>query len=266
MAEEMSPEANVGRQGGMDGFHLSDVSKVFRMRRTELVALRSVSFSASKGQFIACLGPSGSGKSTILRMLAGLETPTSGQVLVAGQPPDVMRRQHRIGIAFQDPALLPWRSVRTNIALPLEIAGRKNPRLVEELIRLTGLGGFEKARPSQLSGGMRQRVAIGRALALEPDVLLLDEPLGAVDEIMREGLMEELQRIWLERPSTTLLVTHSVMEAVFLADQVVILSGRPAHVVGTVPIDFPRPRRVALYEEPAFVAACAQCRAMLRAC
>lgn len=262
--EQMSSDA--ASPDGVDGFYLSDVSKVFSLRRRDLVALQSVSFSARKDQFIACLGPSGSGKSTILRMLAGLETPTSGRVLVAGEPPDVMRKQHRIGIAFQDSSLLPWRTVRANIALPLEIAGKKNPRLVDELINLTGLNGFEGARPSQLSGGMRQRVAIARALALEPDVLLLDEPLGAVDEIMREGLIEELQRIWLNRPSTTLLVTHSVTEAVFLADQVVILSGRPAHVVGTVPVDFPRPRKLALYEDAAFVTACAQCRAMLRAC
>lgn len=251
---------------GDGGFFLDEVSKVFRMGRTDLVALQSVSFSAKQGEFVACLGPSGSGKSTILRMLAGLETPTTGCVLVAGDRPDVLRAQHRIGIAFQDPALLPWRNVRTNIALPLEIAGKKRPGLVSDLIDLTGLTGFENARPSQLSGGMRQRVSIARALVLEPDVLLLDEPLGAVDEIMRESLTEELQRIWLERPSTTLLVTHSVTEAVFLADQVVILSGRPAHVVGTVSVDFPRPRTISLYEDPRFVAASAQCRSLLRAC
>ncbi|MEU4656408.1 ABC transporter ATP-binding protein [Streptomyces sp. NPDC023723] len=256
VGEQREPTALLdgAERSGPAALELRGVTKHFPLkRRRTTVALENVDLTVGKGEFVSLLGPSGCGKSTVLRLLAGLEEPTSGQVSAHGRRPAALVGEHRLGVAFQQHALLPWASVTDNVALPFRAAGRPvDHARIAELLRLTGLADFADARPRQLSGGMCQRAAIARALVLDPDVLLLDEPFGALDAVTRRRLNFELARIWSEQRITTLLVTHDVEEAVLLADRVVVLTGRPGRVRHVEQIELRRPRGGRLTREAAF--------------
>ncbi|MGR3803403.1 ABC transporter ATP-binding protein [Marinibacterium profundimaris] len=236
----------------MSDITLSDVGMMFDIGHRKITALRGIDAVLPSGSFTALIGPSGCGKSTLLRLIADVLAPTSGEIRIGDHAPDAARKRHEIGFVFQDPTLLPWRSVVENIRLPVEVAGQPAARQPEELVELVGLKGFEQARPAQLSGGMQQRVAIARALALSPKVLLMDEPFGALDEITRQKMNIELLNIWRETGTTAVLVTHSISEAVFMADRVLVLSANPGQVADRIDIDLPRPRALDLMQDPAF--------------
>ena len=219
----------------------------------EVPAVAGLSLSVGHGEFVAIVGPSGCGKSTALRLATGLLVPDRGEVTVLGTSPDLARRKRLGGVVFQDPALLPWRTVRENVGLPLEVAGvsRANRAdVVDRAITQVGLHGFEDARPDQLSGGMRQRCALARALTNEPRFILMDEPFSAVDELTRDRLNLELLDVWARTGAAILFVTHSIEEAVFLADRVVVVSRRPARVISEFPIPLNRPRPLSLKRDP----------------
>lgn len=239
----------------MSGLSVTDVSKTFTVDGKPFAALEGATLHLEPGEFGALIGPSGCGKSTLLRMIADLIAPTTGAITINDAPTRTARLQHDIGFVFQEATLLPWRSVLENIRLPLEMVGKQGKRGTlspGELVELVGLSGFEHARPSQLSGGMQQRCAIARALAVAPRILLLDEPFGALDEIMRYRMNFELLRIWAETETTALMVTHSIDEAVLMADRIFVFGSQPGRIVEVVEVDLPRPRRFEHIETPAF--------------
>jgi NitT/TauT family transport system ATP-binding protein len=244
-----------------------NVSVRFVTDRRVVTAFDNVTFAVGRGGFLSVLGPSGCGKSTLLRVVADLIDPTKGSVKLFGMTPRQARLQRSLGFVFQDAALLPWRSALQNVELPLEVGGARGlppgaptPR---ELMKLVGLEGWENSLPHELSGGMRQRVSIARALLGGPRLLLMDEPFGALDEITRDRLNEELRRIWLETGTTILFVTHSVYEAMFLGEQVMVMSANPGRVRDIVPIDLPRGRDSKIRETDGFVKLAAQLRDLL---
>ena len=241
------------------GISLERLSRTFVGRGQAVEALRAVTLDCPPGSFTALIGPSGCGKSTILRASLGLEPLDEGKVTIGGQSPAEATRAGLTGVAFQDSALLPWRTVTQNIALPLEVLGRPvapAASRIRDLIALVGLKGREDALPGELSGGMRQRVAIARALVSEPRVLFLDEPFGALDQILRRQMNIELQRIWAETGVTTLLVTHGIDEAVFLADRVAVMQSAPGRIVEEIEVPFARPRDPALFMDGRFHRLC----------
>ena len=215
----------------------------YRGLQGELLALDGIDLAVGSGEFVAIVGPSGCGKSTLLRILGGLLVPTQGDVRLDGRP--LLSPQRRVSYLFQTINLMPWRTVLRNVTLPLELIGAprsQSERRGQDLLSLVGLDGFEMLYPRELSGGMAQRVAIARALVADPEVLLLDEPFGALDALSREQMNVELMRIWQTRRLTAVMVTHDLEEAVFVADRVLVMSPRPGQIHGEVMVDLPRPR------------------------
>ncbi len=268
MPKEQTTTAPLPSKGvGAAAVQLADVAVRFRSKKRDVTALSDVSLDVAPGEFVAIVGPSGCGKSTLLKLVAGLLTASSGEVLLGGER--VTGPRHDIGYVFQRAALLEWRSALRNILLQAEI--RRMPTAqargrADELIRMTGLTGFEDAYPHELSGGMQQRVALCRALLHEPPVLLMDEPFGALDALTREQMNTELNRIWRSTGTTVLLVTHSISEAVYLADRVVVMSPRPGTITEIIEVGLPAERD---YSEtlgrPEFRAAAAHIRDLLGA-
>ncbi|OGO17147.1 MAG: ABC transporter [Chloroflexi bacterium RBG_16_48_8] len=229
------------------------LSKSFPNGSGDLVAIENVSFSLMPQEFLCVVGPSGCGKTTLLKLLAGLLEPTRGEIFIEGQLHSRPRR--RIGFVFQEANLMPWRTVHDNIALPLELQGisiEEIEQRTQTLIQLVGLETFEDNLPRDLSGGMAQRVAIARALIHNPDILLLDEPFGALDALTRERMGSELMRIWSARKVTVIMVTHSISEAVLLSDRIIVLSSRPGTVRLDTPNNLPRPRQLEMTHTQAF--------------
>ena len=223
---------------------VSGISKVFALGRGQaLTALSGTSLDVRENEFLSVVGPSGCGKSTLLRLIAGLDTPTTGEVAYRGQA--VRKPTGRIGLVFQDYSLLPWRTLLRNIELGLEfqgLPGREVRARALECLELVGLSAFKDAHPFELSGGMRQRAAIARALAVEPDVLLMDEPFGALDAHTRLLMQRELLALWEKRRKTVVFVTHSIDEAVYLSDRIVVMDKEPGRVISVLDVDLPRPR------------------------
>src|SRR6476660_764276 len=237
----------------MEAIAVQELSKLYPTRDGSVHALQQISFNVSEGEFVAVVGPSGCGKSTLLKILAGILPASKGEARLRGTPISGPRRD--IGVVFQSPVLLPWRSVLDNVLLPVDVQrlGRDGHlKVALELLSLVGLDGFERRYPWELSGGMQQRVAITRALIHDPAMLLMDEPFGALDAMTREQMNLELQRIWLERKKTVLFITHSITEAVFLADRVLVMTPRPGRVVDDLVIKLPRPRAFEAMNLPEF--------------
>jgi NitT/TauT family transport system ATP-binding protein len=243
------------------------VSLTFQTNDGEVQALANVNLQVGEGDFVSFIGPSGCGKTTLLRVIADLERPTAGTILVNGVSPGEARLQRHYGYIFQAPALYPWRTIERNVMLPLEIMGfdaKERRARMEKYLKLVNLSGFERKFPWQLSGGMQQRASIARALSFDPALLLMDEPFGALDEIVRDHLNEQLLRLWNQTGKTVMFVTHSIPEAVFLSTRIVVMSPRPGRIVDVIACDFPRDRTLEIRETPEFLKIAQRVRAGLR--
>jgi NitT/TauT family transport system ATP-binding protein len=243
------------------------VSLTYQTADGEVEALSSVDLDIAEGDFVSFIGPSGCGKTTLLRVIADLEQPTAGTILINGVTPEKARLQRNYGYIFQAPALYPWRTIERNVMLPLEIMGfdaAKRRERVERYLKLVNLSGFERKFPWQLSGGMQQRASIARALSFEPALLLMDEPFGALDEIVRDHLNEQLLRLWNQTKKTVVFVTHSIPEAVFLSTKIVVMSPRPGRIIDMISCDFPRDRTLEIRETPEFIKIAQRVRSGLR--
>tara|TARA_B100001094_G_scaffold321313_1_gene368850 strand:- start:329 stop:1099 length:771 start_codon:yes stop_codon:yes gene_type:complete len=230
---------------------LHDLGKVFPGGTN---ALANVDLQIPRGQFVSIVGPSGCGKSTLIRLIAGLDKYTAGTLTVDGQDPIKARKKsNNLAYVFQDPTLLPWRTVFKNVTLPLELRGQAIDNRIKAILKTVGLTDFSSALPSQLSGGMRMRASIARALATDPGLLLLDEPFGALDEITRQRLNEELLKLWERDHWTGIFITHNVHEAAFLADRVLVMSARPGRIIADIEIPFSHPRDKNLRHDSAFI-------------
>ena len=247
---------------------LAGVSMVFPSPRGPVTALEGIDLAVPKNRFVSIVGRSGCGKSTLLRLVCGLADPTSGSVAVDGMSPALYQRDRRFGFVFQEATLLPWRTALENVALPMKIQKLVPPAMRAEkaraLLKLVRLDGFESHYPSQLSGGMRQRVSIARALSYEPEILLMDEPFGALDEFTRQEMNEELVRLFEQEKRTVVFVTHNLAEALYLSDRVVVMAPHPGRVRAVIEVDLPRPRRPQLRQGADFVARVAELEEIIR--
>ena len=245
-----------GSNGDHSFIDVAGLTVEFPLEDRVVHALDRVSFTVAENEFVALIGPSGCGKTTILNVLAGVVPPTAASRLtLRGQALEAVPRG-TVGYVFQDPILLPWRTIEDNVRLPLEVLGMDTPdhrRRVGELLALVGLTGFARGYPKQLSGGMKQRAGIARGLVFDPSLLLMDEPFAALDEITRTGLNTWLQDLWLKTRKTVMLVTHNVLEAVFLADKVIVMASNPGRIKEVLAVNLPRPRTLEMFSSPAFV-------------
>ena len=243
-----------------------DLSLTFETADGPVYALSKVGLSVADGEFVSFIGPSGCGKTTLLRVIADLERASSGTITVNGMTPAEARMNRAYGYVFQAPALYPWRTVEKNVGLPLEIMGLDAPaERIRRNLELVNLGGFEQKFPWQLSGGMQQRVSIARALAFDPKLLLMDEPFGALDEIVRDKLNQQLLELWDRTKKTVVFVTHSIPEAVFLSSKIVVMSPRPGRIIDVIETKFPRQRTLDIRETPEFLKVAHRVREGLRA-
>ena len=251
-------DQNVDARFGSDKLEFQNLQVIYSGAQgaSTVHALEEINFAVSDGEFVSLIGPSGCGKSTLFRVVADLSKPTRGEVQIGGESPNAARLKRKVGFVFQDPALLEWRRVLQNVALPLEIKGvarREREKSAQELIELVGLKGFERSYPRQLSGGMRQRAAIARAMSTNPEVMLMDEPFGALDQITRDRLNMELLNLSQHQRMTVLFVTHSIHEAVLLSDRVFVMTPRPGRISGEIEVDLPRPRNLESRESDTFI-------------